>query len=93
MPHSQTGSRPRPPIRRKLIGYLAFFVLFILAVLWCCQILLLNHFYRWHKANDITAAASALYDNIDNEDFEALAGRIAERFNLCVMVVNDSYEP
>ena len=58
--------RPGVSISAKLFGFLAFFTLFILIVVWILQIGLLNYFYRETKYRELEMADYAILHTIED---------------------------
>ena len=65
-------------IRQHMMLFLVAFICFVLALLWICQILLLDDFYRYYKTQQLKSAADAIVRNIDHEDVAALAEQLAK---------------
>lgn len=80
-------------IRQHMMLFLVAFICFVLALLWICQILLLDDFYRYYKTQQLKSAADAIVRNIDHEDVAALAEQLAGQNELCIVVLNEAMEP
>ena len=77
------------------IGISLHFLLFVgltLALLWVMQTVLLEDVYRRQKTSQLQTSAQSLVWNIDNENLAALAERIAENNNICVMITDENME-
>ena len=79
-------------IRSRMMVFLVAFICFVLALLWICQILLLDDFYRYYKTKQIQTAAEAIARNIGNEELAALAEQLAGQNELCVLVLDERLE-
>ena len=73
-------------MRHKLFAYLALFVALVIALLWVFQVVFLDDFYRAVMLYEIKRDAEVLSDNIESEDLNHLAERIAQDSNLCVLI-------
>ncbi len=83
------ASRPLPGIRQKMMLFLVIFVCFILAMLWVCQIFLLNDFYRFFKTQSAKRAAETAVSNLDSEDLETTLNQLAVQNGLCIMLLDE----
>ena len=70
--------------------YLVLFVMFVIALLWLFQIVLLDDFYRWDKTNQVRAASDTLVNNIDNERLNHLVDRLAEENDVCILLLDEN---
>ncbi len=80
--------RPGVSISAKLFGFLAFFTLFILIVVWIFQIGLLNYFYRETKYRELDMADYAILHTIrDNpEELPIAVEEFGREYNICSRV-------
>ena len=84
--HSRVG------IRTQLILHLLAYVAFVIALLWVFEIVLLGSFYRIYKTRQIRYAARAVADNIGNEELDALADRLSEECEVCILLLDEKQE-
>ena len=70
--------------------YLVLFVIFVIALLWLCQIVLLDDFYRWDKTNQVRSVSDTLVNNIDNERLTHLIDRLSEENDICVLLLDQT---
>lgn len=68
--------------------YLVLFVVFVIALLWLFQIVLLDDFYQTHKERQVKSASDVLVSNIDNEDLSVLVERLAAQYDMCVLLLD-----
>ncbi len=68
--------------------YLAFFVAFVILMLWLFQIVLLDDFYRTYKTRQVSRMGDTLIQNVDAEDFAALADQLAGQEDVCVELLD-----
>ncbi|MBQ8654280.1 MAG: HAMP domain-containing histidine kinase [Clostridia bacterium] len=73
--------------------YLVLFVAFVIGLLWLFQIVWLDDFYRMHKERQVTGAAEAIVSNIDNEDLQLLADRLAAQHDMCILLLDENLKP
>ncbi len=83
------ASRPLPGIRQKMMIFLVVFVCFILAMLWICQIFLLNDFYRFFKTRSANKAAETVVSHLDSEDLESTLNQLAVQNGLCILLLDE----
>lgn len=83
------ASRPLPGIRQKMMLFLVVFVCFILAMLWICQIFLLNDFYRFFKTRSANKAAETVVSHLDSEDLESTLNQLAVQNGLCILLLDE----
>ncbi len=81
--------RPLPGIRQKMMIFLVVFVCFILAMLWICQIFLLNDFYRFFKTRSANKAAETVVSHLDSEDLESTLNQLAVQNGLCILLLDE----
>lgn len=84
--------KPSMGIRSRIFFYFLMFTALLLVVLWLCQIVFLDDFYRLQKMDMLKSSSDSIVRNIDNEDLFALAERIAEQNNVCVLVTTSSMQ-
>ncbi len=82
--------RTQPGIRSRIMLYLVAFVAFVIALLWLFQVVLLDSFYRYNKQRQITLVADALVQNINNDDLAVLAEHLCDRYDVCILLVDNS---
>ena len=87
---SPQRSGKRPPIRRRVLIYLAAFVAFVLILMWLMQIVWLNDFYRWNKTRQITAAADSVEENIGNEELHSLMDTLSRQNDVCILLLDEN---
>ncbi len=75
-------------IRGRILIYFLLFTALLLSLLWVFQIALLSDFYRLQKTNMLTSSIDTLQKNIDNEDLQLLADRLAEANDICVLIID-----
>ncbi len=69
--------------------YLVGFVLFLIALLWLFQVVWLDEFYRWDRERQLRSAAGMVSGNMDSEQVDQLISHLAERLDMCIMVVDE----
>ncbi len=79
-------------IRGRVFLYFLIFTAALLALLWVFQIAFLQDFYQLQKKSMLTSTVNTLRENIDNEDLQLLADRLAEANDISILVVNQSGE-
>ena len=82
-------ARHRRGIRHRVMMYLMAFVAAVLALLWLFQIVWLDDFYRWNKTNQIRQAADVVTDNVDNEALQELINHLANRSDMCIVLLSE----
>jgi len=80
-------------IRPRIFLYFLLFTGLLLVLLWLFQIVFLDEFYRMQKTEMLRSFSNGIVHNIDNENLQSLADRIAEQDNVCVMVADESMRP
>lgn len=70
--------------------YFLLFAGLLLVLLWLFQIVFLDEFYRMQKTDMLRFSSRSIVHNIDNENLKALADRIAEQDNVCVLVTDEA---
>ncbi len=80
--------RKRQPegMRVKMFGYLTFFTMIVLVVIWLLQAVFLNDIYRQTKTQEIKSATQKVAAASGRESFEKDVYEIASRYNTCVSV-------
>ena len=73
-------------IRWNMFAFLALFVLFILAVVWIFQVLLLGTFYENAKMKELTLTASVIEANVDKDNIEATAYTLSGDYSICIIL-------
>lgn len=68
--------------------YLVLFVVFVIALLWLFQIVLLDDFSRWNKTHQIRSASETLANNMDNDHLESLIDRLADNGDVCILLLS-----
>lgn len=89
MKKNKAGSRLG--IRSRIMLYLVLFVAFVIGTMWLFQIVWLDDFYRYYKTNQVSAAASAVLDNLDNSEVKVLADQLAKQNDVCILVLDSKY--
>ncbi len=77
-------------IRQRMMFFLVIFVCAILAMLWICQIFLLDDFYRFFKTQDAKRTADAVVDNLGDDDLDSIVQQLALQNSLCIMVLDEN---
>jgi len=77
-------------IRTRIFLYFLLFTGLLLVLLWLFQIVFLDEFYRMQKTDMLRSFSNGIVHNIDNENLETLAERIAEQDNVCVLVTDEA---
>lgn len=77
-------------IRPRIFLYFLLFTGLLLVLLWLFQIVFLDEFYRMQKTEMLRSFSNGIVHNIDNENLQTLADRIAEQDNVCVMVTDEA---
>lgn len=80
-------------IRRRMMIYLVAFVVCVLAMLWLCQIVMLDDFYRHYKTRQLSGAADAMVGNMGNAELDVLAEQLAAQNELCIMLLDGECRP
>ena len=75
-------------IRSRVMLYLAVFVAFVILLLWLFQIVFLDSFYRAYKTAQVSKVGDMLIQNIDAEDFSALAEQLSGQEDVCVLLLD-----
>ena len=78
-------------IRAQLMIYLSVFVVFVILLLWLFQVVLLDDFYRSSKIRQIETAAETLMSLLNSEDehLSDTAGALAERYDVCILLLDE----
>ena len=82
--------RARHGIRSRIMVYLILFVVFVIAVLWLFQVVLLERFYRAYKMSQVTTTAEVIIQNLENSDLSILAEQLAAQNDVCIEVLDSS---
>ena len=77
-------------IRSRIFLYFLLFTGLLLVLLWLFQIVFLDEFYRMQKTDMLRSFSNGIVHNIDNENLQTLADRIAEQDNVCVMITDEA---
>ncbi len=77
-------------IRSRVFLYFLVFTALLLVLLWLFQIVFLDEFYRMQKTEMLRSFSESIVHNIDNENLQTLADRIAEQDNVCVLVTDEA---
>lgn len=59
-------------------------------LLWLFQIVFLDEFYRLQKTEMLKSSSDSIVRNINNENLQTLADRIAEDNEVCVLVIDEN---
>ncbi len=73
-------------MRIKLFGWLALFIVFVLAVLWLFQVVWLDDIYQAIKLSELEKSAELLAINAENENIQTLSDRIAQDKSVCISI-------
>jgi len=84
-----TAPLNRLGIRGRVFIYFLVFTAALLALLWVFQIALLSDFYRFQKTGMLASTLDTLEKNIDNQELQLLADRIAESNEVSVLIVDE----
>lgn len=76
----------------KVFGFMVAFIAMLLALLWTFQTVFLQNFYTAIKTGSIRSSASAIAQNIDNQDLQTLIERISLSDSICIKIVNEEGE-
>ena len=79
----------RVGIRARMLIHLAWLVLFIISLIWICQIALLFGFYQSYRTGQVRSAADAIVKNLDHSGLEELADRISAENEICVLMTDE----
>ena len=66
------------------------FVMFILLILWSCQVLFINSFYQNVKTEELKLATDKVIAGLDTEEFEAVIDSIVSQGEINVRIINIS---
>ena len=80
-------------IRNRIFIYFLLFTGLLLLILWLFQIVFLDEFYRMQKRDMLRSSSESIVRNIDNENLQALAYRISERNNVCILIADENMRP
>ena len=90
----KAARRPgRYGIRHRVMVYLMAFVAVLVAILWLFQIVWLDDFYRWNKTRQISETARIVADNVDNDELESLIDHLANRSDVCILLLDEGGKP
>ncbi|MBQ7499774.1 MAG: HAMP domain-containing histidine kinase [Clostridia bacterium] len=81
-------------LRWRVFACFAAFTAVILLLLWLCQVVFLDEIYKSIKTGEIKNAANKLTAKIESDDLEESAQTIAEKDDVCIMVLqmlNEQY--
>ncbi|MFA0814717.1 MAG: ATP-binding protein [Anaerofustis sp.] len=84
------NKRDKIGIQWKLYFYLIGFVGMVIVVLWLFQIVFLNDFYKAIKISDVKKSADSIADNITNDNLDDLVLRLAQEYQICIIVMDSS---
>lgn len=73
-------------IRWNLFAFLAFFVAFILAVVWIFNVLLLGTFYESAKMKELKLTASVIESNVEKDNLESMAYTLSGDYSICIIL-------
>ncbi len=82
--------RNRRGIRHRVMMYLMAFVAVLLVLLWLFQIVWLDDFYRWNKTRQIHQASEVVVANLDSEELSSLIDHLANRNDVCIVLLDDT---
>ena len=80
-------SRSRVSIRRKLLFSFFIYELILLAVLWLCQVVFLEHIYKAIKIAEIKSTALELTANTDSDNLQTQAETVGGKNEVCVLIL------
>ncbi len=77
-------------IRSSIFLSFLLFTGLLLMLLWLFQIVFLDEFYRFQKTEMLKSFSYSMAHNIDNQNVQALADRIAQQDNMCMLVTDEN---
>lgn len=81
--HQQRG------IRHQVMLYLMAAAAALIGLLWLFQMVLLDDFYRWNKTMQLRQAADIVAENADNAELKTLISHLANRSDICIMLLDE----
>lgn len=75
-------------IRGMLQAYLTILLVFILSLIWICQVALLFSFYQNYRSGQVQKAAEMIVNNINHEELNNLADRVSAENEVCLMLLD-----
>ena len=75
-------------LRSRVLAYLLVFIAVLLLILWLFQIVFLDDFYRSLKTDMLNSSALILESNINNVDIQALAERVGQENDVCILLLS-----
>ena len=85
--------RRHPRIQHQVMLYMVLFVVLVIGLLWLFQVVLLDDFYRFFKTRTVQSTGEILAQNIDNADLDALAERLSNQNDVCVLILDGEGTP
>lgn len=70
----------------KVFGFLVIFTAIILIILWLTQTVFLSDIYKTIKMSDLYKSADEITNNISNGKTQAVADRLSQKNELCILV-------
>lgn len=86
----ESKQRRRFGIRWKLLACFGIFASVTIILLWLCQNVFLSDIYKRIKIREIKTAYSRIESSIDNGTFAENAEKIANEYNVCIIVLAES---
>ncbi len=87
--NTKEARRRLPGVRHRVMIYLMSFAAAVLALLWLFQIVWLDDFYRWNKTRQIRQTSDILAANIDSSELAPLINHLANRSDVCVLLLDE----
>lgn len=84
--------REKLSIKWSLFGYLILFNALLLVILWFLQTVYLDSFYKKIRKDDLGTVRNKILKNIDDNNISARINKLADEYDICIMIVNDSGE-
>ena len=84
--------REKLSIKWSLLGYLILFNALLLVILWFLQTVYLDRFYKKIRKDDLGTVRNKILKNIDDNNISARINKLADEYDICIMIVNDSGE-
>ena len=67
--------------------------MFIIMLIWICQVALLFSFYQNYRTNQVRTAGDTIVRNIDHDDLETLADRLSAENEICMLMLDEEGTP
>ncbi|MBQ7646022.1 MAG: two-component sensor histidine kinase, partial [Clostridia bacterium] len=85
--HNVKEKVSRHGLRWRVFACFSIFTAVILILLWLCQVVFLDNIYKTIKTAEIKRAAYRITNYIESDDLETAADSIAEKDDVCIMVL------